>query len=283
MSAASNPAYLRGAYGFDPYGAGESFGRASRSAKAAKGTGVFRPGHPPEKMWVLPLSARKIGAAGQFGPSDAGVAIAKGMRPVGPGLAKWDMRASIRGGVKALQAAGIAPWTRAPDADKGLQSPVLAKKADSVLIRAAGGGRSLEGAYEYIKKQVAKRGNGLARAAWGFRGLYMLQDVSKSEGGKAVATAIVTVINPLVGAAMAAHTGITSGWAARVRGDMQVFIQSGLAMYAAEQQAKAAKAPAVTPGGFQPAVTPVGVSPFPWGWVLAGVAVAGVVYYARSS
>lgn len=203
------------------------------------------------------------------GGEDELIAIAKGAKTTFKNR-KVEDRATIRGGLLALQEAGLSKV-----GPKGLQSKIFqSKEADARLAKAAGGG-DLKTAATRMRARVAKHGPGLARAAWGARTLFLLENLKgfqKVRGAAAGVSSIFGPIGMIIGAAVGAHGAISGKVAARLAQAAQGWVQSGLAAYrrnasppALEQQGEA---------GAQGSEPVTGPSAFPLPWLVGGAIVA---------
>lgn len=138
---------------------------------------------PPEKRPISPMAALEAAAIIATAPVSAFtgasslltapyttlIPIAKGARPSGPFRAMED-RATIRGGVTVLRAAGVKGFTRV-DPAKLVSGLVATPGDDRKLIAAAGGGKNLRDAAARIRRVVAK--HKLNRAAFASRALFI--------------------------------------------------------------------------------------------------------------
>ncbi|MDP3772632.1 MAG: hypothetical protein Q8Q85_00010 [Gemmatimonadales bacterium] len=278
-------------------------GKEYKACKAGKGIGTFAPGYPPEKMWLLPFNKRKLSPAGLLGAAEGLLAVMQGARPVSMGLPEWEKRASIRGGIKALQVIGAQPWAGRTSADGITSGWINLSANEKLLLKTALGKKgTLDKAYKLIQKEVAKHGKSLSKAAWGFRGMYMLTDVKTAGKIESTAGSVVMAI-PLVGwaisAAVAVKTGITSVVATNTLVMMTKFAQEGIAACRGDAKcmprdpaqpgaprqpggsAPRGNMPAPRGGGASvPSPAPGGPASLPWiPWALGGVAVVGILVY----
>jgi hypothetical protein len=260
------------------------------------GTTLFDAGASPQALWTMPYSKRRVDLSGLLGPEESIVAVAKGMNP-GAMFALED-RAVIKGGLMALFAAGLSTYDPTP---LKITTANL-KKDDEAIIKAAGGKltgnipKDLSTAAEKVRKQVSAQGDGLKKAAWGLRGLYVLSTLV----GFQVVSAAVTLganfipipgVGQVVSAALAAKSGITSDIAENVKNQINGFIETGMTEYAVDAQEAAAKVPTKTPtkttgaprktvsGGLQTGGGTSVLARVPtWGWVAGAAAVGGIAF-----
>lgn len=258
------------------------------------GTSVFDAGASPQTLWTMPYSKRKVDVSGLLGPEESIIAVAKGMNP-GAMFALED-RAVIKGGLMALFAGGLSTYD-----PTGLKVTTLnLPEDDKALVKAAGGkltnnlSKDLSAAAEKVRKQVSAQGDGLKKAAWGLRGLYVLSTLT---GFQVVSSAVtlgvnlVPVVGQVVSAALAAKHGITAAIANNVKSQFNGFVETGMTEYAVSAQEAAAKVPTKTPtktsplakrtvsGGLQTGGGTSVLAQVPtWGWVAGAAAVGGIAF-----
>lgn len=269
------PAYDSGYYGY-AYGGSEQRSK-KKSSKGEKG-GLFSPGYPPEVMWSLPYNRRKVDVSGMFGPEDTIVAVAKGMRPGVQSALEY--RATIKGGLAVLQAAGL---TDVNPSELKVTTLNLAKH-DRDLIHAAGlKGEKLKDAAEKIQRDVAKHGKGLARAAWGARGLLILSTLTGFMLARSTAATVLQLfpgIGTIVGAAIAGHGAISGAIAKSLSDRFTGYVKEGLAQYEAERSREVSSSPDPSAGS---APVPVTGSVPSWAWWGGGalLTLLGIAFVAR--
>lgn len=220
-------------------------------------------GRSPEQLWETDPQKRPIGllglATGMLGGEDMIVDVARGARTSLLNRAADD-RATIRGGLSVLAQAGH----RQVNVEKLSSKLVQGKQQDAALIKAAGGGGSLRGAADRVRAEVVQAG--LARAAWGARGLYLLANVRGMHAVRGTVAGVVSLVFPIgtvIGAAMAVHGAVTGQLARAASAQFSRFVAEGLERAQAKQP---------TPGAFSPAGGPPS-SGLPW-YAWAGGAVA---------
>jgi hypothetical protein len=245
---------------------------------------VFDPGYLPETLWSLPYSKRKVDVSGLLGPEDTIIAVAKGMRP--GALIALEDRATIKGGLMALRAAGLSKTDPINLKVTTLNLP----KHDQELIRAAGlKSGTLQAAAAKVRAAVAKQGKGLARAAWGARGLLILSTMAGFSAGRAVTATSLAVIplgvTQIIGAAVAAHGAVSGAIAKSLSDKFTTYVKDGLAQQQrqvkkqAEAKAAAAKKTAISrpvSAAAAPAAAPASSVPT-WAWWGGGAALLAVV------
>lgn len=258
------------------------------------GTSVFDAGATPQALWTMPYDKRKVDVSGLLSPEDSIVAVAKGMNP--GALKALEDRAVIKGGLMALLAAGVSTYDPTP-----LKiTTVNLVRDDEALIKAAGVkltgsvGKDLSAAAEKVRKQVSQYGDGLKKAAWGLRGLYVLGTLIGFQvvrAGAAIGVQFIPVFGQIIGAAIAAHGSLTSSVAENVKNQLNGFIETGMTEYAVSAQEAAAKAPTKTPtktsplakrkvaGGNQTGGGTSVLAQVPtWGWVAGAVVAGGIAF-----
>lgn len=255
---------LASPYGFLPDGYGAP-------AAPKKSGGVFTPGYPPEVLWSLPYGKRKVDLSVTLGPEETIIAVARGMKP---GFQiNLERRATIKGGLTVLKAVGLS------DVDPSrLKVTTLNLPADDkALIRAAGGGRNLKEAAEAVQRRVAGRGPALAKAAWGARGLFILGTLPGFQVGRSIASTVVGIIVPPVGALMAAHGAITGSVAKAATDKLTAYLKEGVAEYQARPRGGSGKTAA--PAEVAPALVAAPPAPGvpPWLWIGGGVAALAII------
>lgn len=254
------------------------------------GTTVFDAGAAPQTLWTMPYSKRKVDVSGLLGPEESIVAVAKGMNP-GAMFALED-RAVVKGGLMALFAAGLSTYDPTPL----IVTTANLKRDDENIIKAAGGkltgniDKDLSAAAEKVRKQVSKYGDGLKKAAWGLRGLYILGTLVGFQlvtAGATLGTMLIPGAGPIVSAALAAKSGITTAIAENVKNQLNGFVEAGMTEYAVDVQEAAAKTPTKTTGTTRKTVsgglqTGGGTSLLArvptWGWVAGAAAVGGIAF-----
>jgi len=249
------------------------------------GTTIFDAGEPPQKLWTMKYSRRKVDLSGLLGPEESIVAVAKGMNP---GILKsLEDRAVIKGGLMALFAAGLSAYD-----PTGLKiTTANLKRDDEALIEAAGVtpgkniGKSLSEAAEKVRKQVSKQGDALKKAAWGLRGLYILGTLVGFQmvtAAAALGVNFIPVAGQIISAGLAAKAGITTAIANNVKNQLNSFVETGMTEYALALQEKQVRAPGgkAVGGGLQQGGGAGLLASVPtWGWVAAGAAVtAGIAF-----
>lgn len=224
-------------------------------------SGAFLPKVAPEVLWAMDPQRRPILIESQYGTRELIVALAGGNRVYGP-LRALDSRATIRGGIAAMKAAG-----HDVPAPRGLDSRIRQDNAaDTKLIRAAGGGRNLEGAAERVRARV--RGLGLSRAAWGYRGLYVLDAAAGVKAAESTATAAVSVIpiwGQIIGAAAALKSGVSGKAESALRDQLKAWSKT------AAQQRPIGTAETLP----VPVSTPATTAAYP-SWLVPGMVILGV-------
>jgi len=258
------------------------------------GTSVFDAGATPQALWTMPYDKRKVDVSGLLSPEDSIVAVAKGMNP--GALKALEDRAVIKGGLMALLAAGVSAYDPTP-----LKiTTVNLVRDDEALIKAAGVkltgsvGKDLSAAAEKVRKQVSQYGDGLKKAAWGLRGLYVLSTLIGFQvvrAGAAIGVQAIPLFGQIIGAAIAAHGSVTSSVAANVTSQLNDFVETGMTEYAATAQQVAAKTPTKTPtktsplakkrvsGGLQTGGGTSILARVPtWGWIAGAAAVGGIAF-----
>jgi hypothetical protein len=258
------------------------------------GTSLFDAGASPQALWTMPYSRRKVDVSGLLGPEESIIAVAKGMNP-GAMFALED-RAVIKGGLMALFAAGLSTYDPTPLKVTTLNLP----EDDKALVKAAGGkltknlSKDLSDAAEKVRKQVSAQGDGLKKAAWGLRGLYILGTLVGFQivsAGVALGVNFIPVAGQIASAVLAAKHGITAAIAENVKNQLNGFVETGMTEYAVSAQEAAAKVPTKTPtktsplakrtvsGGLQTGGGTSVLARVPtWGWVAGAAAVGGIAF-----
>lgn len=176
---------------------------------------------PPEKRPISPWGAVEIATIIGTAPVSAGIGasslltlpyttllpIAKGARPSEPFRAMED-RATIRGGVTVLRAAGVKGFTRV-DPKKLVSGIVATPGDDRKLIAAAGGGKNLRDAAARIRRVVAK--NKLERAAFAARALFIAGNTAGFDAYFTIGLAIGGAATGGAATATASAVGSTRG------------------------------------------------------------------------
>ena len=282
---------------FIPYG---DFGAAKKS--------VFKPKSPPDVLWSTPLTKRLINVAGALSPGvlgpgtgeDALLGIAAGAQPGGP-MYDMEYRATILGGAAALRAARVGAYAKLGTPSKTLTANVIGSKKlnDAITSYAKLKGKSLKDAALAMRDLVAKQGKGLATAAWGYRGLYLLGNLKALQTARTVAIIgiqFIPVVGQIVGAGMSAHGAISALIAKQTVADMNGYVKSGLAKYAKDKAtatrkkaaAKAAQAGREAALTLPPATLPTRslappATPSKLPWIIGGIIllVGGAFFLTR--
>lgn len=252
------------------------------------GTSIFDAGASPQALWTMPYSKRKVDVSGLLGPEQSIIAVAKGMNP--GVLTALEDRAVIKGGLMALFAAGLSAYDPTP---LKITTANL-KRDDEDIIKAAGGkltgniGKDLSAAAEKVRKQVSAQGDGLKKAAWGLRGLFVLGTLVGFQivsAGVALGVNFIPIAGQIASAVLAAKSGITTAIATNVKNQLNSFVETGMSEYAlALQEKQAAAAPGrgkAVGGGLQQGGAAGLLASVPtWGWAIAGAAVvAGTAFF----
>lgn len=233
-----------------------------RAAKGKKKRGIGWPKIAPETLWSMDPQRRPVDVWGVIsgnlmGGEDEVLAVAKGYRTSFKNRA-CDDRATIRGGIAVLHA--IGRMRANPDSFRSqiIQGP----REDDKLIRAAdpklGGqkghhGQRLKAAADVMRKRVAALGPRLARAAWGARGLYILQNLKGFNIARGVASGVSSVFGPIglaISAALTAHGAVISANTKNAAERFQSWLKAGV-----KGGAAAAKGDRPLPGGASMPVT----------------------------
>lgn len=207
----------------------------TKSAKGAKGS-IFNPGGTSAQLWMRNPDKRKVDISGLFSPEDTIIAVARGMHP--GVLRDMDDRATIRGGLTVLKAAGIPGYTKVNLVPLKSTTANLAKD-DAALVRAARLplGTTIRSAASSMRATVHK--HRLDRAAWGARQLYVLDNIKGFSAGHALASAVVALVPipgaRIIGAAMAAHGAISGAIAKGVTAAAMNDMKLGLAAVKAKK------------------------------------------------
>jgi hypothetical protein len=188
----------------------------------------------PWQLWRMDPASRPINVLGFFtgtmaGGEDEVIVVASGARTSFKNRASDD-RATIKAGVEILSALGVEPYTSVNV--KALRVAIVqGDKVDKALIQAAGGGGSLKGAANKIRKAVTKYGKGAETAAWGARGLYLLGLLEGFAVVRGTASAIAAAAGPIglaISAAMSGHGAISASVAQAQVAKFQGYVKSGL-------------------------------------------------------
>lgn len=258
-----------------------------------------------EGLWAMDPAKRPIQPMGFFtgtlaGGEDEVIVIAAGARTSFKNRIVED-RATIRGGLAALKAAGVEPYASV-NVDALKSGIFQSNKQDAALVRAAGGQgdkqSDVKDAANAIRQVVID--HHLARAAWGARGLYILGNLkgfTVSRGVSGVVSGLLGPVGMIISGAMAAHGAISGavmkGIADRLKTDYDEGLQEGIEKLAQD----AAKAPSTHAGHAgkggrsnalqaRPAAgfvgflgQTLGAIP-PLGWVAIATGAAGIGYLA---
>jgi len=214
----------------------------------------------PATLWATPNVKRHkdlIGTAGAVltgSPAVAYVAVARGNRAGGPMLA-LEQRATIRAGIAALRQAGRGYAD--VDPAKLRSGLVQGANADAALVKAAGVGDDLASACDGIRVKVGKAGNGVATAAWGLRGLYVLAGYAgfaAAQGAAAIAVNVIPVVGQAASAVIAGKSAIEGAVLGKANKDFQAMVKDGMARAgaskpAADNAVNTALAASLTEGG----------------------------------
>lgn len=201
--------------------------------------------------WALDWSQRKLHPEALLGAGATVLTLANGAKPTFV-TEPLEYRATIKGGLMALARAGISPWAAKADAIANLptkMSGTQKNSEDDLLTNFVGlSGHKLgdlKKAAVKVREMVIKAG--LGAQAWGYRGLFLLQQEKILE---AIHGAVVGVLNmfpptkiaAIIGAAHGAAESITS---AGLNAKFTQFINAGdkaFALGLANQQMAADKA-----------------------------------------
>jgi hypothetical protein len=185
----------------------------------------------PAKLWGMPNSQRpqdilgSTAAIATGSPSVAYLSVAKGNRAAGPFIA-LEQRATIRAAIAVMQQLGKTS-ANADALHSGLVQSVV---ADDALTKAAGGG-SLSVAADRMRHKIASMGKNAAKAAWGFRGLYILKSyagVGAAEATAAVAVNVIPVAGQIVSAILGVKSTAEGAVLAKAATDFQAMAKSGI-------------------------------------------------------
>lgn len=261
------PAYHGYASPYGDYGA----------ARKGGGKSIFDPG-PPEKLWNTDPDHRKINVIGivtgtMAGGDDELIVVAQGARTSFKNRVLED-RATIRGGVAALHAAGVSGY---PNPERLHSDLFQSKERDAALVKAARGGRDIRSAADHMRKVI--RQHGLERAAWGARGLYLLANLTGFQIVRGTVSTVLAVIptgvTQIVAAAVAGHGAISAAVAKGAADKFSKYVKEGLASYRKKQEAAAA-------AGVPAAAPPASGTPA-WLWWGGGAALLALTVYAVQS
>ena len=189
----------------------------------------------PALLWSMPNDKRPKDLAGTIGAVVSGspaikyVAVARGRRASGAMLA-LERRATIRAGIAALRQAGRAYV--GVDPAKLRSGLVQSKKSDAELVKAAGTGDDLASAAEGMRRKVVAEGKGIATAAWGLRGLYVLASYAgfaTAQAAVAIGVNFIPVAGQIASAAIGAKAGVEGAVIAKANRDFQGMVKDGLA------------------------------------------------------
>lgn len=244
----------------------------------------------PERLWSMKPSDRPKDAGGSVAavltasPAIKYVSLARGRYT--KAMHALDDRATIRAGISAIKQAGLGY----DDVDPAkLHSGLVAtKKADAKLLSAAGTGDTLGAAASGMRRKVVKLGGtGLARAAWGLRGLYVLAAYSgfaAVQGAAAIGVNFIPVAGQIASAAIAAKGGVEGAVIAKANKDFQGMVKDGLGRAApakpksADKAINTALASSFSEGGeADPAQVATAKAGPPMALVVGGVAAAALV------
>lgn len=249
---------------------------------------------PPEKMkpstlWNTPNAKRPKDLGGSAAtvltgsPAVKYVGIARGRQAGGPFLA-LEQRCTIRAGIAALRQAGLGYADTDP---AKLHSGIVQdKKADAALIAAAQTGNDLATAAEGMRKQVSEAGAGLATAAWGLRGLYVLASYAgfaMAQSAAAIGVNFIPVAGQIASAVIGAKTAVESAVMAAANKAFQGMVKDGLARAGHKKKANTAintaLAASLSQGGpANPAeIARAKSSDFSVPLIVGGIVAAGVV------
>jgi hypothetical protein len=243
----------------------------------------------PAVLWSMPNDKRPTDVGGTIGAAMTGspavkyVAVARGRRAGGPMLA-LERRATIRAGIAALRQSGRGYEN--VDPAKLHSGLVQGKKADAELVRAAGTGDDLASASEGMRRKVAAEGKGVATAAWGLRGLYVLASYAgfaAAQAAAAIGVNFIPVAGQIASAAIGAKSAIEGAVISKANRDFQGMVKDGLARAGApkpkaDKAINTALAASLTEGG-EAAASDVAraKSGPPLPLVVGGVVAAGIV------
>lgn len=260
-------------------------------AKHAKGKSKRPMKIDPATLWGTPNDKRAKDIGGSVGAVLAGspavkfVAVARGHKAGGP-MRPLEQRATIRAGIAALRQSGRGYADIDPA--KLRSGLVQGKQSDAALVKAAGVGDDLASAAVAMQKKVAEQGKGIATAAWGLHGLYVLAAYSgfaAAQAASAIGVNFIPIAGQIASAAIGAKSAIEGAVIAKANKDFQAMIKDGLARAGAPKpQADAAintaLAASLTQGG---AASPTDVAraksgpPLPL--IVGGAIAAGIVLF----
>lgn len=242
--------FYRGLGNPSMFGAAKKKKSSKSSKKGAKGS-AFSPGGTPAQLWQRDPAKRKVDLSGLFSPEDTLIAIARGMAP--GVLDALDDRATIRGGLTALKMAKVKGYTKVP-VETMKSTLANLPEHDDKLIQAAKGGRTLKDAAKHMRKVVHKQG--LDKAAWGARQMYVLDNLKGFQLARAVTATVLSLssagtlgIGPVVAAGIAVQGAISGAIAKQVATDAAVNLKSGLVAYQAKKKSKASSKKVVSRSG----------------------------------
>jgi hypothetical protein len=247
--------------------------RHNRGSKPARGG---YPKQPPEVLWRMDPQRRPVDIFGVIsgnlmGGEDEVIAVAKGARTSFKNRPADD-RATIRGGLAILRAAGKSGIN--PD---GLKSQIVqGSQEDRKLVHAAGGGTDLKSAANHVRKRVKALGPSAERAAWGMRGLYVLQNLKGLAVGRGVGSGVASAFGPIgmaVAAAMSIHGAVSGAVAKEAASRFTGYVKSYHPEVPAATQVPAGR-PSSTPAKQAPA-PPAG--PRNWLWIGGALLAGGAV------
>lgn len=224
--------------------------RGKQRARAGKPVRGGKGGYPkasPEQLWRMDPNQRPVDVFGVIsgnlmGGEDEVIAVAKGARTSFKSRPTED-RATIRGGLAVLAAAGHSNVDARRLSSKIIQGPA----ADQALIKAAGGSgtgaTALTSAANLVRRAVSAAG--LEKAAWGARGLYILDNLKGMNVARTTGATISSFFGPIgmiIGAAVGVHGAISAQVAAEAKARFSRWMKEGL-----RRGAKAAPSPDVPP------------------------------------
>lgn len=207
--------------------------KASKSGKGKggkiKGGAKGYPDATPEQLWRTDPNQRPADVFGVIsgnlmGGEDEVIAVAKGAQTSFKSRPTED-RATIRGGLAVLAMAGRSKVDVKALSSKVVQGP----KADAALIRAAGGGSDLKSAANLVRKKVSDAK--LERAAWGARGLYILENLKGFSAARGVGATVSALFGPIgmaIGAAMGIHGAVSGKVAEEATRRFKAYVKQGL-------------------------------------------------------
>lgn len=262
-------------------------GANQRGGSAVKGGKGGYPNATPEQLWRTDPNKRPIDFWGVIGGNlmggeDEVIAVAKGAqtsfksRPT-------DDRATIRGGLAVLAAAGRSNVDARRLSSQIIQGP----KADQALIKAAGGSgtgaAALTSAANLVRRAVSAAG--LEKAAWGARGLYILDNLKGFNAARTTGATVSSFFGPIgmiIGAAVGIHGAVSAQVAAEAKQRFTRWMKEGLRTGAKGAKGESSDVPPQAPDAPGPAALPS--VPLresrPWLYFGAAAAVTAVVVYA---